>query len=140
MHSTLYWRLALSVVAVSGGSALGQQLGVSISPTQLPGLGVGTEYFATSIGLFGDTAMSDVNGDDYEDMIFAYYDLTQGAPAVRTTAVLNGLTGGYLSAHNHPDAILNASGLWGSAICVLGDLDGDGSDEYAIGDRNSNHV
>jgi hypothetical protein len=135
-------KLAAPIVAAipCSGLAHSQQLGVSIAPTQLPGQSNGSEYFATGIGLFGDTAMGDVNGDGHDDMIFAYYDLTQGAPAVRTTAVLNGLTGGYLSAHNHPDAILNASGLWGSAICVLGDLDGDGSDEYAIGDRNSNHV
>ena len=130
----------LAAVTLGSGLALSQQLGVSVAPTQLPGQGSGTEYFATSVGLFGDTAMGDVNGDGYDDMIFAYYDLTQGAPAIRTTAVLDGMTGTYLSAHNHPDPVLNASGLWGSAICVLGDLDGDGTDEYAIGDRNSNHV
>jgi hypothetical protein len=84
--------------------------------------------------------MGDVNGDGHDDMIFAYVDLTSGAPAIRTTAVLDRMSGTYLSAHDHPDRVLNASGLWGSAICVLGDLDGDGTDEYAIGDRNSNHV
>ena len=84
--------------------------------------------------------MGDVNGDGFDDMIFAYIDLTQGAPAIRTTAVLDGMTGSYLPAHDHPDPSQNSTNLWGSAICVIGDLDGDGSDEYAVGDRNSNHV
>ena len=86
--------------------------------------------------------MGDVTGDGYDDLLLVFTDLSgaSGFSSIRTTAVLGGKLGQFVGAHEHISPDTNSQALWGTAMCVIGDLDGDGASEYAISDPYTGFV
>ena len=139
MDTIRNWMVRLAAVAaVSGGPAFAQMFGVSMPSQQVP---VGNNNGDYAL-MFADTAMGDITGDGVDDMLFTYHDLTgqHGHPDVRIQGARDGASFQYLTSHSHVDPTPASYNWWGKAICVIGDIDGDGVNEYAVGDSGANIV
>lgn len=84
-----------------------------------------SDYFGQRIGLVGD-----VDGDGVDDVGIAWrgpaFD-TPGYLSIYSAATMQRLT----VLEGPPTAVFDPTG-WGRSFCALGDLDGDGADEFAV--------
>lgn len=76
--------------------------------------------------------VGDITGDGISDYIVGQPDALSGAPILGRAELRNGRTG--LLIRSHTNAAPTLSSKFGSAVAGLPDLDGDGFNDYAIGD------
>lgn len=86
------------------------------------------------IASFGTTlaSVSDLNNDGKRDLIVGEAFYSEGPAFIGRAFVLSGATGSTIRFHDHP---LGAAGkLFSFSACGAGDQNGDGKEDYAIGD------
>ena len=112
-------------------AAHSQTFAVSVSPQPLGG----SDTFAP-----GGSAAGNITADSIDDYVYPFHRLV-GTVTTSYVGVVDGATSQLIPGREHiqPDLAVSPS-QWGSAICMLGDLNGDGSSEYAIGDWTANRV
>ena len=88
---------------------------------------------ASFVGTAGDSAgytmaSGDFNGDGYGDIL-------AGAYSANAAYLIYGSATAFAGAYNLADAdvVLSGTGSFGSTVASLGDVDGDGTDDFAVG-------